>query len=104
MSKHMFHHEGSPVYQHALAVFRGAAALAQTEIEVLNENLRGHALRVLTHCAAASDPVSQRQQAQSLRYAKLSTLKLLAVAEAVACEQQAPEPALASLRNHARQL
>jgi hypothetical protein len=73
------------LYPLARDAYREAANLMRSDSRVLNDELRRHALRAFEHCTVASDPVSVRRGAQSLRYAKMALLKLVAVLDAAEC-------------------
>jgi hypothetical protein len=58
-----------------------ASHLSQTQVRLLNERMRLHALRIFEHASAASSAESAGHRERSLYYARLSLPKLDAVIE-----------------------
>ena len=98
MNVEALRHEGSSVYQLALAAYGAAIGLGRTDSRVLNRAIRKNGLKCLEHCAAAGDAPSPLQCAQSLRFAKRALLKWFATIDAIACEELVGVKLLAKAR------
>jgi hypothetical protein len=88
MTTQKFCHEKSPLHAEAREMFRVVVALSRSNPAWSSRDGRRHAVRLLEHATSAGDAPSIALRNLSLRYAKLSALKLCASVEAAEVEQQ----------------
>jgi hypothetical protein len=88
----------SALFETACDLYRAAVEPAVTEIRILNDHLRAHALRVLEHVSTAEVAKDRRGRAHSIHYARMSKAKLRAVIEAAWIDGQIDQETRMRLR------
>ena len=93
-------HELVPLYSKVRTVYRFLSRLARIHSGWMHGDLRRHMSRLLHHAGAAADAPSSALRTQSLRYAKLSAVKLCAALDAANIDELLPDNAYDLARVH----
>jgi hypothetical protein len=97
-------HERSPIYLEAREMYRLMKELSRSRAGWMDRDLRRNGRRLLEHAVAAGDAPSVAMMTLSLRYAKLSALKIAAALEAAHIDEQLPADAFLLLRRQLERL